>query len=212
MTPILSSAIREAIAKIDADCVKPLPFPGSKPTRLLSLYEILAATRAQGTDVAEALTVGMFGNGYMLSHQRRLLAIVAARALSEVASLVQREAGPEIVCLSGSTRFLDEMAVAAWEMEKAGHIVLSCHLLPKWYTDVADHLAEAEGVAPALDELHLRKIDLAARLHVINVGGYIGESTRREIAYAEAHGKPITYHDPSTTVQAMRALDGLGYA
>ena len=48
----------------------------------------------------------------------------------------------------------------------------------------------------ALDELHLRKIDLADRVHVINPGGYIGESTRREIMYAQATGKPVSFSDP----------------
>ncbi len=44
-----------------------------------------------------------------------------------------------------------------------------------------------------LDELHLRKIDLADSILVLNVGGYIGESTRREIDYARAHGKKVEY-------------------
>ena len=44
-----------------------------------------------------------------------------------------------------------------------------------------------------LDELHLRKIDLADEVMVLNVGGYIGDSTRREIEYANAHGKPVRY-------------------
>ena len=48
----------------------------------------------------------------------------------------------------------------------------------------------------ALDALHLRKIDLADRVLVVNPGGYIGESTSREIAYALAAGKPISYTDP----------------
>lgn len=47
-----------------------------------------------------------------------------------------------------------------------------------------------------LDALHLRKIDLADRVLVVNPGGYVGESTRREIAYAEAAGKPVTFTDP----------------
>ncbi len=47
-----------------------------------------------------------------------------------------------------------------------------------------------------LDGLHLRKIDLADRVLVVNPGGYIGESTRREIDYARATGKPITFTDP----------------
>ena len=45
-------------------------------------------------------------------------------------------------------------------------------------------------------ELHLRKIDLADRVLVLNVGGYIGESTTREIAYARKIGKPIGFLEP----------------
>jgi hypothetical protein len=47
-----------------------------------------------------------------------------------------------------------------------------------------------------LDALHLRKIDLADRVLVVNPGGYIGESTNREIAYARAGGKPVSFTDP----------------
>ncbi len=46
-----------------------------------------------------------------------------------------------------------------------------------------------------LDELHLRKIDLADRVLVVNPGGYVGESTAREIAYARAAGKVIGFTD-----------------
>lgn len=34
---------------------------------------------------------------------------------------------------------------------------------------------------------------MADEIFVINVGGYIGESIRSEIAYAEAHGKGVRY-------------------
>ena len=44
-----------------------------------------------------------------------------------------------------------------------------------------------------LDDMHKRKIDMADEIFVINVGGYIGESTRSEIEYAKAHGKKIRY-------------------
>ena len=49
------------------------------------------------------------------------------------------------------------------------------------------------GTKEMLDDMHLRKIDLADEIFVINVGGYIGESTRREIEYAEDTGKKINY-------------------
>ncbi|MDZ7911616.1 MAG: hypothetical protein U5O16_07240 [Rhodococcus sp. (in: high G+C Gram-positive bacteria)] len=47
-----------------------------------------------------------------------------------------------------------------------------------------------------LDALHLRKIDLADQVLVVNPGGYIGESTRREVAYARATGKPVSFTVP----------------
>ncbi|WP_455712451.1 hypothetical protein [Streptomyces erythrochromogenes] len=49
----------------------------------------------------------------------------------------------------------------------------------------------------ALDALHRHKIDLADRVLVVNPGGYIGESTSREIAYAHATGKPVSFTDPA---------------
>ena len=44
-----------------------------------------------------------------------------------------------------------------------------------------------------LDDMHLRKIDMADEVFVINVGGYIGSSTRREIEYALSQGKKVNY-------------------
>jgi hypothetical protein len=100
---------------------------------------------------------------------------------------------PKIICLCGSTKFIEMFAVKTWELELEGNIVLGCTLLPKWYCPVRDHFAEALGVKDQRDNHHLQKIDLADEILVLNVNGYIGESTRREIEYAEAHGKPVKY-------------------
>ncbi|WP_329004892.1 hypothetical protein OHA18_16050 [Kribbella sp. NBC_00709] len=67
---------------------------------------------------------------------------------------------------------------------------------------LAPEATEAAGLDPvlvrALGELHLRRIDLADEVRIVNPGGYIGEATRREIAYATALGKPVTYfHEPA---------------
>lgn len=108
----------------------------------------------------------------------------------------EKPSRPEIICLCGSSRFVQEMAAIAWGFEKDGKITMGLHLLPEGYGAPADHLAEAEGVAEQMDELHLRKIDLADRVFVVNIGGYIGDSTRREIGYATAAGKPVAYLEP----------------
>lgn len=101
---------------------------------------------------------------------------------------------PKIICLCGSSRFIESFAVLAWEFEKQGIIALGLHLLPASYpTKVTDHIAEAEGVTDILNNLHLRKIDMADEVFVVNVNGYIGDDTKREIAYANSLGKPVRY-------------------
>ena len=99
----------------------------------------------------------------------------------------------KVVALCGSSRFIDVMAVAAWEEEKKGHVALSCHLVPGWYTEVAHHLGESQGVAEPMDALHLDKIQMADEILVIDVDGYIGESTANEIKHARDLQKPIRY-------------------
>ncbi|MDP9026866.1 MAG: hypothetical protein M3N46_04825 [Actinomycetota bacterium] len=94
---------------------------------------------------------------------------------------------PEIVCICGSARFVDEMRAANRALTFAGVIVVA--------PGEADGLIINEQKT-ALDALHLRKIDLADRILVVNPGGYIGESTSREIASAHATGKPISFTDP----------------
>lgn len=109
--------------------------------------------------------------------------------------LSARAAGsPRIVCLCGSTRFIEHFAVLQWQLEKEGFITLGLHLLPASYPGVTpDHMAETEGIKEQMDELHKRKIDLADEVLVLNIGGYIGESTRSEIDYATRLGKPVRY-------------------
>ena len=53
-----------------------------------------------------------------------------------------------------------------------------------------------ESTKEMLDDMHKSKIDMADEIFVINVGGYIGSSTRSEIEYATATGKPVNYLEP----------------
>lgn len=92
---------------------------------------------------------------------------------------------PRIVCICGSTRFRDEMADANRRLTLAGAIVVA----PAVFQHRGDVITEEQK--EGLDALHLRKIDLADAVFVVDPGGYIGESTTREIAYAESKGKPI---------------------
>ena len=105
---------------------------------------------------------------------------------------------PEIVCLCGSTRFMEAFFEVGWQLTLEGKIVLSVGVCKH----AEDHGGEALGqeVADRLDELHCRKIDLADRVMILNVGGYIGESTRRELDYARSLGKPVTFLEPDALI------------
>ena len=91
--------------------------------------------------------------------------------------------------LCGSTRFKNEFTEAQKKLTLEGNIVISVGL----FGHAGDDEVWTEGTKEMLDDMHKRKIDMADEIYVINVGGYIGESTRSEIAYALAHGKKVNY-------------------
>lgn len=97
---------------------------------------------------------------------------------------------PEIVCLCGSTRFADTFNAENLRLTLEGKIVLS---IGANVSDAALGISQESEIKRRLDDLHLAKIDLADRVHVLNVDGYIGESTLREIQHARRHLKRITY-------------------
>ena len=98
---------------------------------------------------------------------------------------------PAIVCLCGSTRFSDAFRKANLEETLAGKIVLTIGC--DFKSDDALNLTIEDK--NRLDELHFRKIDLSGEILVLNVDGYIGESTRNEINYAISKGKKIRYRE-----------------
>jgi hypothetical protein len=108
---------------------------------------------------------------------------------------------PEIVTLCGSTRFYEDFMRENFRLTMEGKIVVSVGF---FMHSAGQAHGEDIGITPKqkieLDELHKRKIDLADSVHVINVGGYVGESTRSEITYAESLGKRITYLEESALV------------
>lgn len=101
---------------------------------------------------------------------------------------------PRVVCLCGSTRFIEQFFRSGWYETLEKRIVLSVGVCLDHPGDAeGGHVGEALGVKDMLDELHFRKIDLANDVLVLNVDGYIGESTQREIAYALATDTPVRF-------------------
>lgn len=108
---------------------------------------------------------------------------------------INQEDFPEIVTLSGSTRFEDAYKEAKLSLSLEGKIALT--VADTWkdsHEDDWDELDEADK--ELLDELHMRRIDLSDRVHVLNVDGYIGTSTRNEIEHAIETGTEVTWLEP----------------
>lgn len=102
----------------------------------------------------------------------------------------------KVITLCGSTRFKDEFMMAPKRLTLEGNIVISVGLFGhSGDEEVWDGMDEGtlSKTKEMLDDMHKRKIDMADEIFVINVGGYIGESTRSEIEYAKAHRKKIRY-------------------
>ena len=104
---------------------------------------------------------------------------------------------PRIVVLCGSTRFVDTFNEWRKQLTYEGKIVLSIEIVTTQAREQDPQHVDPERKA-RLDELHLRKIDLADEVLVLNVGGYIGDSTRAEVEYATKTGRPIRYLEDPT--------------
>ena len=102
----------------------------------------------------------------------------------------------KVITLCGSTRFKDEFMEAQKRLTLEGNIVISVGLFGhSGDQEVWDGMDEGtlSKTKEMLDDMHKRKIDMADSIYVINVGGYIGDSTRSEIEYANKCGKKIAY-------------------
>ena len=98
----------------------------------------------------------------------------------------------KVITLCGSTRYKDAFMEAQKRLTLEGNIVISVGL----FGHSGDDEVWTEGTKEMLDDMHKRKIDMADEIFVINVGGYIGSSTRSEIEYAIATGKTVKYLEP----------------
>ena len=95
----------------------------------------------------------------------------------------------KVITLCGSIRFKDAFMETQKRLTLEGNIVISVGL----FGHSGDDEVWTEGIKEMLDDMHKRKIDIADEIYVINVGGYLGSSTRSEIEYAIATGKAVYY-------------------
>ena len=104
----------------------------------------------------------------------------------------------KIITLCGSTRFKDDFMRIQKELTLQGNIIISVGLFGhSGDNEVWENMSEdtVTKTKEMLDDMHKRKIDMSDAIHVINVNGYIGSSTKSEIEYAKSNNKKITYYE-----------------
>lgn len=94
----------------------------------------------------------------------------------------------KVITICGSMLFAGEMKSIAYRLEtKKGY----CVLQPVY----SEGAVVPDSVESELKQAHFRRIDISDGIYVVNKGGYIGESVRAEIDYAEERGKEVIYHE-----------------
>ncbi|TMW71063.1 hypothetical protein [Alteribacter natronophilus] len=100
----------------------------------------------------------------------------------------------KVITLCGSTKFKDAFREMEKKLTLQGHAAISLGFFE-----------QSEGVAitpeqeAMFEKIHLRKIDLADEIFVIDVDGYVGKSTANEIHYAKSRGKAVNYYSQIET-------------
>ena len=102
----------------------------------------------------------------------------------------------KVITLCGSTKFKDEFLKAQKDLTLKENIVISVGLFGhSGDSEVWENMDEGTitKTKEMLDDMHKRKIDMSDEIFVINVNGYIGDSTKSEIEYAIKTGKKVNY-------------------
>lgn len=96
----------------------------------------------------------------------------------------------KIITICGSMKFQEQMIAIAEKLElEEQYIVIQCVYFDK------NRVLTSEEIN-VLNELHYRKIDISDAIYIVNVNGYIGESTRKEIEYARSLNKEVMFFEP----------------
>lgn len=95
----------------------------------------------------------------------------------------------KVVTICGSMRFANEMQKIAYELEtKKGYMVIKC------VYKQGNNEESKQGIENIINA-HLKKIDVCDMVYVVNINGYIGIQTQKEIDYALKKGKQVIYHE-----------------
>jgi hypothetical protein len=103
------------------------------------------------------------------------------------------EGEAKVITLCGSTRFEAEFAEVNQRLTMEGCVVISLGMFRLPDLPDYDWTVDSSNLKGPLGSVHLQKVRMADEVYIVDPGGYLGESTRREIAYAESLGKPVRY-------------------
>lgn len=98
----------------------------------------------------------------------------------------------KVITLCGSTKFKEQFEKANAHLTLQGNIVISLG-----FFEQSDGIEITQEQAELFERIHIEKINMCDEIFVIDVNGYIGKSTRKEIDYAKQNGKVIRYYSQS---------------
>lgn len=96
----------------------------------------------------------------------------------------------KVITVCGSLKFVKEMMEIAETMELQGN----CMLVPIYNPERTDKDSFTEDETLMLGKMHQEKIKLSDAILVVDVNGYIGNATKKEIEFAESLNKEIIYY------------------
>jgi len=103
------------------------------------------------------------------------------------------EGEAKVITLCGSTKFEAEFAEVNQRLTMEGCVVISLGMFSLPDLPDYDWTVDSSDLKGRLGGVHFQKIRMADEVYIVDPGGYVGESTRREIAYAESLGKSVRY-------------------
>jgi len=158
--------------------------------------------------LAEAFPLGEFGDksceqiGLEVLTRMPEASVVAVYEDARHGAVVDRDSSalggrslPEVVTVCGSTRFKGETQAAILELEREGKAVFSVGGFMH-----ADRIPTPDAEKAGFDALHKAKIEMSDAIYVVNVDGYVGQSTASEIMLAWRLGLPVRWRHPEFAV------------
>lgn len=103
------------------------------------------------------------------------------------------EGEAKVITLCGSTEFEAEFAEVNQRLTLDGCVVISLGMISLPDLPDYDWTADSSDLRGRLGGVHFQKIRMAGEVYIVDPSGCVGESTRREIAYAESLGRPVRY-------------------